>query len=80
MILIVNNPPATDNVWDVDCFSFFLPGVNGLDVDGAYFVIDGTISLIRWILRGIDLGRTRGHQCDEGNAWPARAGSNFPGT
>ena len=48
--------PATDNVWDVDCSSFFAPEVSGEDIHGAYFVTDGTIELMRQILRGIDRG------------------------
>ncbi|MGH8093936.1 MAG: alpha/beta fold hydrolase [Chthoniobacterales bacterium] len=48
--------PPTDNVWGVDCSSFFPPDVNGTDIHGAYFVTDGTIELMRQILRGIDRG------------------------
>ena len=51
---LVTQPPATDNVWDVDCSSFFAPSVSGQDIHGAYFVTDGTIELMRKILRGID--------------------------
>ena len=51
---LVTEPPATDNVWDVDCSSFFAPTVSGQDIHGAYFVTDGTIELMRQILRGID--------------------------
>lgn len=51
---LVTQPPATDNVWDVDCSSFFAPNVSGQDIHGAYFVTDGTIELMRQILRGID--------------------------
>jgi hypothetical protein len=51
---LVTQLPATDNVWDVDCSSFFAPDVSGESIHGAYFVTDGTIELIRQILRGID--------------------------
>jgi len=51
---LVSGPPATDNVWDVECSSFFAPDVNGMNIHGAYFVTDGTIELMRQILRGID--------------------------
>jgi len=53
---LVTQLPATDNVWDVDCSSFFAPTVSGQDIHGAYFVTDGTIELMRQILRGIDRG------------------------
>jgi len=53
---LVTQPPATDNVWDVDCSSFFSGNINGENIHGAYFVTDGTIELMRQILRGIDRG------------------------
>ena len=67
---LVTAPPATDNVWDVDCSSFFPPAVNGLDIHGAYFVTDGTIALMRQILRGIDRGVLDTLAVTKGNAWP----------
>jgi esterase/lipase superfamily enzyme len=51
---LVTQLPATDNVWDVDCSSFFAPDISGENIHGAYFVTDGTIELMRQILRGID--------------------------
>jgi esterase/lipase superfamily enzyme len=52
---LVTQPPETDNVWDVDCSSFFDPKVvSGNAIHGAYFVTDTTIELMRQILRGID--------------------------
>ena len=51
---LVTSLPATDNVWDVDCSSFFAPNVSGTDIHGAYFVTDGTIELMRQVLRGLD--------------------------
>jgi esterase/lipase superfamily enzyme len=68
---LVASPPATDNVWDIDCSSFFPPGVNGLDVHGAYFVTDGTINLMRQILRGIDRGVLNTIGLSKADAWPA---------
>jgi esterase/lipase superfamily enzyme len=53
---LVSSPPETDNVWDVDCSSFFPPNVSGTDIHGAYFVTDATINLMRQILKGIDRG------------------------
>jgi hypothetical protein len=68
---VVNAPPATDNVWDVDCSSFFPPSVSGSDIHGAYFVTDGTIALIRQILRGLDRGVLETLGLTKGNAWLA---------
>ena len=51
---LVSGPPETDNVWDIDCSSFFAPDVSGMNIHGAYFETDGTITLMRQILRGID--------------------------
>ena len=48
--------PQTDNVWDVDCSSFFGSNVGSTAIHGAYFVTDGTIELMRQVLRGIDRG------------------------
>jgi esterase/lipase superfamily enzyme len=53
---LVSAPPETDNVWDVDCSSFFPANVGGGAIHGAYFVTDATIELMRQILRGIDRG------------------------
>jgi esterase/lipase superfamily enzyme len=59
-----------DNIWEVDCSSFFPPNVGGMDIHGAYFGPYGSMPLMRNILRGLDrsvldvLGETRG------NAWP----------
>ncbi len=51
---LVTQPPKTDNVWDVDCSNFFPDKVSGTDIHGAYFVTNGTIELMRQILRGVD--------------------------
>ena len=67
---LVTAPPATDNVWDIDCSSFFPPAVSGLDIHGAYFVTDGTITLMRQILRGLDRGVLEKLGVTQGKAWP----------
>lgn len=73
---LVTSLPATDNVWDVDCSSFFpntnfeLPVVGSVDIHGAYFVTEGTIELMRQILRGIDRGVLDSLGLTKGNAWP----------
>jgi len=58
----------TDNVWDVDCSTFFEPGVR--DIHGAYFLTDGTIELMRYVLRGRDRGVLENLGYTRGNAWP----------
>jgi hypothetical protein len=50
----VTQPPQTDNVWDVDCSTFFSLGINAMDIHGGYFVTDATINLMRQILKGVD--------------------------
>ena len=67
---LVTAPPATDNVWDIDCSSFFPPKVSGLDIHGAYFVTDGTLALMRQILRGLDRGVLETLGVTKGKAWP----------
>jgi esterase/lipase superfamily enzyme len=69
---LVNAPPATDNVWNVDCSSFFPPTASGIDIHGAYFVTDTTIALIRKILSGIDRGVLATTGVITGNAWPPK--------
>ncbi len=44
----------TDNVWDIDCSTFFPSTVNGMGIHGAYFETDATIELMRQVLKGID--------------------------
>ena len=51
---LVSQPPATDDVWDIDCSSLFPSTVNGMDIHGAYFMIDATINLMRQVLKGLD--------------------------
>ncbi len=71
-----NRPPLadpaspTDNVWDVDCSSFFPPEVDSAGIHGAYFVHDGTINLMRHVLRGLDRGVLDSLGYTKGAAWP----------
>jgi esterase/lipase superfamily enzyme len=58
----------TDNVWDVDCSSFFKPDVR--DIHGAYFLAEGTLNLMRHILRGLDRGVLDTLGYTKGTAWP----------
>jgi esterase/lipase superfamily enzyme len=67
---LVTQPPATDNVWDVDCSTFFPATVGGAAIHGAYFETDGTIELMRQILRGVDRGVLQSTGATRGNVWP----------
>lgn len=68
---LVDAPPATDNVWDADCSSFFPPSVGGDDIHSAYFKTPGTIELMRLVLRGVDRGVLETTGKLTGTAWPA---------
>jgi len=59
----------TDNVWGVDCSRFFRAKLMVRQFTAAYFVNDGTINLMRHVLRGRDRGvlDTLGHT--KGGAW-----------
>jgi esterase/lipase superfamily enzyme len=71
---LVTQPPQTDNVWHVDCSTFFPKDVTGQEIHGAYFgsehAPDGTIELMRQILRGVDRGVLKTTDKLKGNAWP----------
>lgn len=67
---LVTQPPPTDNVWDVDCSSFFAASISGENIHGAYFVTDGTIELMRRVLRGIDRGVLQAAGATVGSADP----------
>jgi hypothetical protein len=73
---LVSGPPATDNVWDVDCSSFFpetgfnLPGIGGVGIHGACFDDQyGPWNLMRQILRGIDRSVLEHTGATKGTAW-----------
>ena len=71
--LAVRPPTDKDNVWDVDCSSFFAASLGGFAIHSAYFVTPEVMKLMGDLLRGIDrtvldsLGETKG------NAWPLAA-------
>jgi esterase/lipase superfamily enzyme len=67
---LVTQPPQTDNVWDVDCSGFFPTSVSGTDIHGTYFITDGTIELMRQILRGVDRNVLSNTGRLTGRAWP----------
>lgn len=53
---LVDKPPQTDNVWDIDCSALFAPGVAADAIHSAYFSTNASIDLIRKILSGVDRG------------------------
>lgn len=68
--LAVRPPTHTDNVWDVDCSSFFPPATAGKDIHSAYFETAGTLALMRQILRGVDRGVLDATHQTTGDQWP----------
>ena len=68
--LAVYPPRGKDNVWGIDCSSFFPDSVGAMQIHSAYFGPYGTLPLMQDILRGLDravlesLGRTKGR------VWP----------
>jgi esterase/lipase superfamily enzyme len=70
--LAVSPPTGKDNVWQVDCSSFFPEGVSGMAIHSAYFETKETVSLIGDILTGIDRGVLETLGKTKGNAWPAQ--------
>lgn len=68
--LAARPPTHTDNVWDVDCSSFFPASTPGKDIHSAYFETAGTLALMRQILRGVDRGVLEQTHQTTGNQWP----------
>jgi hypothetical protein len=68
--LAVRPPTGADNIWDIDCSSFFPPDVTPLLIHGAYFYHDGTLALMRQVLRGIDRGVLESTDALQGDKWP----------
>jgi len=68
--LAVRPPAMFDNVWDVDCSSFFPKTVDGFQIHSAYFSNRQTLRLMREILRGVDRTVLATMGLTEGTAWP----------
>jgi hypothetical protein len=66
---LADSSSQTDNVWDVDYSSFFPTEVDSAAIHGAYFANDGTLNLIRGILRGLDRGVLDTLGYTKGAAW-----------
>jgi hypothetical protein len=69
--LAVRPPTGMDNIWDIDCSSFFPEAVGGMDIHSAYFDNAGVIKLMGDILRGIDHSVLESIGETKGNAWPS---------
>ena len=68
--LAVRPPTNTDNVWDIDCSSFFPASVTGMEIHSAYFENDGVMKLVGDILRGLDRSVLNSLGETTGSAWP----------
>ena len=69
--LALRPPTGMDNIWDIDCSSFFPDSVGGMDIHSAYFDNAGVIKLMSDILRGIDRSVLESIGETKGNAWPS---------
>jgi esterase/lipase superfamily enzyme len=67
---IAGDGTQRDNIWDVDCSSFFPASVTGFSIHGAYFVTDGVIQLMSAILKGTDRTVLDALGTTTGKAWP----------
>jgi len=68
---LATQPPAgQDNIWQVDCSSFFPDNVGGMDIHSAYFGQYGTLPLMRGILRGLDRLVLDAKGMTKGTVWP----------
>jgi esterase/lipase superfamily enzyme len=68
--LATQPPPGMDNIWQVDCSSFFPDSVGGMDIHSAYFGEYGTLPLMRGILRGFDRSVLQAQGLTQGTVWP----------
>jgi esterase/lipase superfamily enzyme len=68
---LAHDPPTKkDNIWQVDCSSFFPDAIGGVNIHSAYFDVDGTIALIRGILQGVDRTVLDARKLTKGTEWP----------
>jgi esterase/lipase superfamily enzyme len=68
--LATRPPPGKDNVWDIDCSSFFPASVGGMDIHSAFFDTAATQRLMRELLRGSDRAVLDSLGLIAGTAWP----------
>ncbi len=70
--LAVVPPTGKDNVWEVDCSSFFPDALTGLQIHGAYFDTADVMTLMGDILRGIDRSVLDARGETKSNVWPPK--------
>ena len=70
--LATRPPQGKDNVWDLDCSTFFPASVGGTDIHGAYFDTPATQSLMRELLTGTDRTVLGTLGLLTGTAWPGK--------
>jgi esterase/lipase superfamily enzyme len=68
--LAIEPVPGKDNVWEIDCSSFFPAADSGLDIHSAYFETPATVSLIGDILTGLDRGVLETLGKTTSDVWP----------
>jgi len=68
--LAARPPTNKDNVWDIDCSSFFPARVTGMEIHSAYFENDGVMKLVGDVLRGLDRSALESLGETTGGAWP----------
>jgi esterase/lipase superfamily enzyme len=61
-----------DNVWDIDCSSFFSKNVTGMKIHSAYFDTPAVMKLVGDILSGLDRSVLESLGETEGNVWPPK--------
>ena len=71
--LAVRPPTGKDNVWDIDCSSFFPAALGGFEIHGAYFVTPDVMKLMGDLMRGIDRSVLASLGETQGSAWPPAA-------
>jgi esterase/lipase superfamily enzyme len=68
---LATRPPAgKDNIWDVDCSSFFPESVTGMQIHSAYFDTNDVMELVGDLLCGIDRSVLDQQGKTTGDAWP----------
>jgi esterase/lipase superfamily enzyme len=68
---LANEPPTgKDNVWDVDCSSFFPPTLEGMRIHSAYFDQAEVVKLMGKVLTGLDRSVLVASGATQGSVWP----------
>jgi esterase/lipase superfamily enzyme len=73
---LANRPPIEadgtlwDNIWDIDCSSFFPKNMQGFAIHSAYFTTPAVMKLMGEILKGTDRTVLQSTGLTSGAAWP----------